>query len=223
MKTPIPKDEIVVLEERRSGEPRDFLRVWHRKIGRRRGAGPLSKPFQCDSVTRRLGMNAVAMVLHHRAGDGLLRVGLRASLRPALTLDGVPADPEPPGPRLWELPAGIIEAVDVGEEGLKRRCSLEALEEMGAAVEPALFRSLGGPVWLSPGVMAERIYFFEAALPSTDFVTPEGDGSPMEEDTPIIWVTLQEALALCHAEQSDAKTELGILRFMAAEQGRSER
>jgi len=205
-------DELVILSEQVSGDDGDFLRRWHRKICHRRADGTLTAPYKCDSVVRTPGMDAVAMVLHRRRAT-FLEVGLRGSLRPALALDADLRRGGRPSPRLWELPAGILEADDQGDDGLRRRCSAEALEEMGAHVAPGDFVPLGPPLWLSPGVIAERVYLFEAALPETPLTRPEGDGSPMEEDAPLRWLTVQDALALCRQGSSDAKTEVALLRF----------
>jgi 8-oxo-dGTP pyrophosphatase MutT (NUDIX family) len=208
-----PVDEIVIESETLSGEESDFLRGWHRRIRHRRPGGALTAPYQCDSVVRSLGMDAVAMVLHRRRPSGVLEVGLRGSMRPTLALDADLQRGSRPSPRLWELPAGILEAGDLGDDGLRHRCSAEALEEMGARVAPGDFVSLGSPIWLSPGIIAERIYLFEAALPDAPLERPEGDGSPMEEDAPIRWLTVAEALTLCREGASDAKTEVALLRF----------
>jgi ADP-ribose pyrophosphatase len=206
-------DDLVVVAERQGGEAGDFLRSWHRRIRHRRSTGGWTEPYQCDSVVRPLGMDAVAMVLHRRRPDGPPEVGLRHSLRPAIALDADPGRGARPLPRLWELPAGILEAGDLGEAGLRRRCSAEALEEMGARVVPEAFRALGPPLWLSPGVMAERVFLFEAVVPAGPLALPEGDGSPMEEGAALRWLPVDEALALCRRGESDAKTEVGLLRF----------
>lgn len=212
----LPRDRFTVVAEHRSGEDRDFLRVWHRRLRRRRADGSWSAPFQCDCVDRRLGMDAVAMVLHARGADGTVRVGLRPSLRPALALPptglGVGTELEASA-RLWEIPAGVLEAGDDGEPGQRHRCSLESHEEMGLIVPDEAFSALGGPVVLSPGVMAERIWIYAAAVDPALAGAPAGDGSPMEDDTEPVWLSLAEALALCEAGQADAKTEVALRRF----------
>ena len=205
-------------EERRSGEPGDFLRTWHRRIRHRRPDGTWSRPYHCDSVVRSLGLDAVAMVLAFpdRTAGGALRVGLRTCRRPALQLDR-PADPAaPPRALIWEVPAGVLERGDVGEAGRARRCQLEALEEMGARVPAEAFRLLGPPIWTSPGVIGERVWLYTARVTDTTFVVPEGDGSPMEQDAEVQWVPLPEALRRCTDGQSDAKTEIALRRFAAA-------
>jgi hypothetical protein len=212
----LPPDRFTVVDERRSGEDRDFLRVWHRRLRRRRGDGAWSAPFQCDSVERRLGMDAVAMVLHARGADGTVRVGLRPSLRPALALPaaalGVGAELEAAA-RLWEIPAGVLESGDDGEPGRRHRCSLESHEEMGLTVPDEAFTALGGPVVLSPGVMAERVWLYAAAVDPAVAGVPAGDGSPMEDDTEPTWLGLEAALAICEAGQADAKTEVALRRY----------
>lgn len=173
-------------------------------------------------------MDAVAFVLYRpgASGDGgagraadagapsdALLVGLRSCRRPAVLLDrrGLP-DP-PRDAQVWEVPAGIIEEGEWDEPARQRRCSLEALEEMGARVAPERFWPLGPPVWLSLGVMAERIYLYAAPLPDEPLGEPTGDGSPMEQDARIRWVPVEEALAVCRRGRSDAKSELALLRF----------
>lgn len=206
-------DALDVVSERRTGAGGDFLRGYQRQIRHRRADGTWTESYQCDSVKRPMGMDAVAFVLHRHRPDGTLEVGLRHSLRPALALDADLQHGDRPSSRLWELPAGILEASDRGEVGLRWRCSAEALEEMGARVAPEAFHSLGSPVWLSPGVMAERVHLFEAVLPPGPLARPEGDGSPMEEGARLQWLSVSEALALCRRGESDAKTEVALLRF----------
>ena len=208
--------QIEVVNERRSGEEGDFLHLWHRQI-RHEQDGTWTAPYQCDSVERPAGTDAVGLVLH-TVEHGVIRVGLRAGLRPALALDreqGVPFPGTRASPRLWEIPAGIVEAGDLGEEGLRRRCSLEALEEMGARVPAEAFEPLGEGFWLSPGVLAERVYLFEARVDPAALAEPTGDGSPMETGATCAWLQVPEALALCRAGQSDAKTEVALTRFAA--------
>lgn len=201
--------------ERQGSQEGDFLRTLHRRLRHRRPDGSFSKLYQCDSVLRTMGMDAVAMILHYPDAAGSPVVGLRTSRRPALLLDRPDLPDRPADGLLWEIPAGILEAEDHGEAGRRHRCALEALEEMGAEVEDGAFSPLGPPVWLSPGVMAEQVFLYHAAIPAPGRARPEGDGSPMEEDVQVAWVPLAEALARCALGGTDAKTELALRRFAA--------
>lgn len=201
--------------EERGGADGDFLRTVRRRIRHRRPDGTWSPPYQCDSVWRPLGMDAVAMVLHRRGEGGEVLVGLRTSRRPALRLDRPELAEGPPDGQIWEVPAGILEREDVGEAGRRRRCRLEALEEMGAEIPEEAFSPLGAPLWLSPGVIAERVHLYVAELPSAELVRPEGDGSPMEQDVRVAWIPLEAALGRCAEGATDAKTELALRRFAA--------
>lgn len=208
-----------ILEERHGAEAGAFLRTVHRRICHRRGDGSFSEPYQCDSVLRPAGMDAVAFLLHFRDASGVTMVGLRASRRPALFLDRPDLPDRPPDGLLWEVPAGIVEAADHGEAGRRRRCSLEAMEEMGVDASPEAFFPLGPPMWLSPGVMAERVYLFAAFVDGPGTVLPTGDGSAMEEDTLVTWVSMEEALARLAEGTTDAKTELALRRFASLASG----
>jgi len=129
-----------------------FLAIRRLHMHNRRGDGSASPGFVCDFVHRPYGQDAVVIVLWHRDATGAIHVLLREGMRPGLAFGRDPARaplPEPAGDGwLVELPAGIVEAGDVGEVGLRARAVAEALEEGGFAVEPAALVLLGaGTGW----------------------------------------------------------------------------
>ena len=114
-------------------------------------------------------------------------------------------------PLLWELPAGLIEKDETGMEGIRACAARETFEETGLTVAPGDFVELGGPSFLSPGVIAEQLFFFSAAVDLSKRAEPPGDGSPVEDRAELILVGFDEALRLT----ADVKSELGIRRLMA--------
>lgn len=188
-----------------------FLRLRRREVRVRRPDGSSSATMLYDSVDRR-ATDAVVMVLHDGAGSVLLRTAIRppVSFRAELTV------PElgPTGAVSWELPAGLVEADEQGEQGLRRCAARETLEEAGFEIDPGAFRVLGAPIYLSPGVIAERLYFYEAQVDPEMRGRPLEDGSPMEEGAAVRFFPLDECLA---RSLEDAKTELGLLRLWRAQ------
>jgi ADP-ribose pyrophosphatase len=180
--------------------------------------GAVSRTYPYDAVLRRY-LDAVALLLTTGAGAAT-RVCLRSCIRPPLVLRSsavVPFEEPARPPCLWELPAGLIEGGDVGAEGIRARAAAEAFEEVGARIPQERFAILAGAPFVSPGVIPERIFFARAEVERPeDASPPAGDGSPVEERAEIVWVMLDEALAMCdRGEIEDMKTELGLRRLGA--------
>ena len=99
--------------------------------------------------------------------------------------------------------------------GLRHRAALELLEEVGLRVTPERIEPLGPPVFLSPGLSAERIYYCCVEAPLGALEPAEGDGSLLEEGgEAVLYDDLEQAVAACRAgEIMDAKTELGLRRL----------
>jgi len=174
--------------------------------------------YPWDAVLRK-HIDAVALLLVTEAGDGPA-VCLRTCVRPPLllreTID-LPLRETRRYDYLWELPAGLLEAEDVGEGGIRSRAAIEAREEAGYELAADDFELLPGAPFVSPGVLPERIHFAVAQIadPSAG-VTPIGDGSAAEERAEIWWVGLAAALEMCDRGQiEDLKTELGLRRLAA--------
>ncbi|MCA1989393.1 MAG: NUDIX hydrolase [Desulfarculus sp.] len=170
-------------------------------------------------------VDAVVLVLYHSPRrQGQPRVLLRRCLRPSVVtrmenrlqslLDQGKAWPS----RLWELPAGGIEPMDLepGGLGVKGRAQMEAWEETGIRVRRGDLRPLGRPVFAAPAFCTERLHFFACAADPRLAQEPEGDGHPLEEGAELRWLPLARALAWCgRGEIVDSKTELGLRRFAA--------
>jgi ADP-ribose pyrophosphatase len=180
--------------------------------------GTVSKPYTCDFVVRPVGIDAVVVVLHHRDADGCVHVLLRRGLRPALALGRpVSAPPMPDdatGPWTIEVVAGILEADDRGEHGIRRRAAIEAAEEAGFTIDPNDVAFLGAGTFPTPGSMPEKYWLVHVAVdPSAQHVA-QGDGSPLEHHAETWWCALDQAIEDCVAGRIvDAKTELALRRL----------
>ncbi|MBK8480103.1 MAG: NUDIX hydrolase [Proteobacteria bacterium] len=180
------------------------------------GQGAASPPFVIDVVERSLGTDAVVVLPFARRPD---RVLLRRGLRPALRLgraQGLLREGTAAPLLQLEAVAGVVERDDKGAVELLRRAALELHEEAGLQVAETALRPLGPPAFLSPGLMAERIYFFavEAALTAEPACPPAGDGSPFELGATLELLELDEALARCgRGEIEDLKTECALRRL----------
>jgi ADP-ribose pyrophosphatase len=177
-----------------------------------------SAHYTLDLVERPVGTDAVAVLPYERCGAST-RILLRRGLRPAprLARAGEPTrEGDLPSLMHLELVAGVLELEDLRPGGLRHRASLELLEEVGLRVAPDQIEPLGPPVFLSPGLSAERIYYccVEAPL-GGPLEQCLGDGSLLEEGGEgVLYDDLEQALAACRAgEIMDAKTELGLRRL----------
>ncbi len=208
----LPRTRIELLGDLTPPQPDGFLRLCRRRLRNRYEDGTTSASYVYDSVERR-ALDAVVLVLH--TADG--RVCLRSSLRPPLAfrrLLPVPRDPNP-GCVLWELPAGLVEPSESGDDGIRACAARETLEETGLRVPPGAFRPLGPPVFLSPGVLAERLYYLAAQVQAEARGKPTEDGSPVEARGEVRFVTVKAALEACDAGRiGDAKSEIGIRRLV---------
>jgi transaldolase len=107
-----------------------------------------------------------------------------------------------------------VEPDEHGEAGLQRCSARETLEEVGLEVEPERFARLGTSVYLTPGLIAEKIHLLHARVDPGQAGEPSLDGSPVEERARIEWVPLAEALAACRDGRiEDIKTELALRRL----------
>lgn len=195
-----------------------FLSIRRLALRNRHDDGSLSRSYHLDFVERPYGLDAVAVALFARK-DSRVEVLLRDCLRPVLTF-GRSGSPRPlPDERPYlfvtEVVAGLIEAEDHGEEGLRRRAAMEVAEEAGYQVEPGQVFLLGAGTFLSPGIIGEKLWFAAVEIedPSAQGDL-EGDGSPMEEGATTRWVDLDAAIAACVAgEIEDVKTETALRRL----------
>jgi ADP-ribose pyrophosphatase len=190
-----------------------FVRVRRLSLRNRYADGSASREYRYDCAERD-AMDAVGILLVDAAG----RVCLRSSIRPPISLRpgyAVPLAGEETGdPTLFEIPAGLVEVHEKGEEGLRGCCARETLEEVGLDVAPSAFSRLGPGVYLTPGLIAEKIHVFVAEVDGGAASAPTMDGSPVEERAKIEWVPLAEALAACRDGRiCDVKTEVALRRW----------
>lgn len=204
-----PSIEVAVVEDHSATARCDegFLELRRLTLRNRYADGTESALYRYDLVTRD-ALDAVAIVLFAQT-EGGLSVCLRSALRPPLAF----RDDEP-GPVEWEVPAGLIEPHERGEAGRRGCAAREALEEVGLEVPPEAFEVLGPAVYLSPGVMAERLHFLAARVRPEARGAPTEDGSPVEERAQIRFVPLERALEACRDGRiRDIKTETAIRRL----------
>jgi ADP-ribose pyrophosphatase len=221
----LDKPEVAIdIVDDRSTSDGGFLRV-RRLVLRNRYAGSESSrdyPYDC---VERAAIDAVAIVLYARSPD---RVCVRSSIRPPLSLRptyALPIAAASADPTLFEIPAGLVEPDEHGEDGLRACAARETMEEVGLSLAADAFFRLGPGVFLSPGLSAEKIYFLAAEADPESAGTPSLDGSPVEERAIVRWLMLDDALDACRTGAiEDAKTELAIRRLiehLAADEGRA--
>ena len=178
--------------------------------------GDHSQPYFYECVLRKW-LDAVVLLLTGKVDDRE-SVCLRSSARPPVLLRSeldLPMQDRRDHSVLWELPAGLLEDGDRGDRGILRRAAIEALEETGYTLDPDDFSILPGSLFVSPGVIPERVRYVLAKVADPHrCVRPVGDGSIAEQGAGIWWIPLDEALSKCdRGEILDMKTELGIRRL----------
>jgi ADP-ribose pyrophosphatase len=200
-----------------------FLHVRRLRVRNVRGDGSRSPTYRVDVIDRPR-LDAVA-VLVWRRGDAGLEFLTRQNLRPAAYFrkDKVPNVPDGRTHLFCEeIVAGLLEASDAGEEGLRLRAREEVREEAGYVVEPARVQLLGAPFFVAPGIISEKIFLTAVEVTGLLHQMAEGDGTPLEEGGALAWrstLSLQKAIA--DGVIQDAKTELALGRFLASLQAGS--
>lgn len=214
-------EAIEIVEDRTATSRCDegFLHVRRYRARNRREDGSRSREYRIDVVDRP-ALDAVAVCLWARTPRGV-EVLLRRQLRPAVHFRAgrVRALPEPEYLLFEELVAGVLEPGETGLEALRRRGAEEVREEAGIDVDPARLEVLGGPFYMLPGIISEKIHLLAVEVARGEaqgaFPAPAGgDGSPMEEGAELVWRGLDSAIAACEAgELEDAKTEVAFRRL----------
>jgi ADP-ribose pyrophosphatase len=193
-----------------------FVRVRGLELANEYEDGSVSKPYSYFLVERTL-LDAVCLALWRRGAHGP-EVIVRSQLRPPLAFRHeyeVPMLANGTGAVQWEVPAGLIELGERGEQGLFARAAAEALEEVGVRLPASRFAMLGQASSLSPGLIAEKLHFVHAeVLASDEHGVAEGVGHPVEEQAVSAFVPLADALAAIDAGViHDVKTEVAIRRL----------
>jgi ADP-ribose pyrophosphatase len=192
-----------------------FARLRRFEVRNVREDGSRSAAYHLDAVERPAGADAVVVLAYEGERDA--RVLLRRGLRPVARW-GRSGQPTREGtvPPLFmlEAVAGVLEPGDVGDAGLRRRAAAELREETGLAVSPEEVKPLGPPVFISLGLMAERLYFCRVEVPLRLTAKAAGDGTLLEEGGAAEVYALGEALELCRTGRiEDAKTEVALRRL----------
>jgi len=190
-----------------------FLRLIRRKLCAHYPDGTVSEPFLYDEVDRR-ALDAVVIAAHY-TNDRCRSVYLRSSIRPPIYFrDAATAARHTPARQMWELPAGLAEPEEHGESGLCRAAVRELHEEAGFDAPPARFSELGPSLYTCPGVIAERLYFFDVEVDPGTRIDPPLDGSALERFGEVIDLPLADALDMCRrGDIEDVKTEIGLRRL----------
>jgi ADP-ribose pyrophosphatase len=220
VKLPGRIENVEIVKKEKVGNPEEssYLTLYSLLVENTYTDGTKSAPYRYEAVLRKW-LDAVVLVLWTQI-DEKVCVCLRTSIRPPLLLRPMIDLPQPDDERYFamlELPAGLIEASDQGEEGLRRRAAAETFEETGYQLSPNDFTPLGCRPFVTPGVIPEKMIFLTAKIADVGLRSlPEGDGSPSEEGADIMWVGVDEAVEMCNkGEIVDMKTELGIRRLGA--------
>jgi len=212
-----PSIRLELIEDLSPDAPPGFLRLVRRRLRAHYPDGTQSAPFVYDEVDRR-AIDAVVIVAHYVASGGERRVFLRSALRPPLYFRGASkaaaATPDRGG-GLWELPAGLIEASEHGAEDPAAAAARELHEEVGFTVAKEALGTLGPSMYPSPGVIAERHFYFEVTVDPSRRGEPKLDGSALEKDGVVRDLSVADALAMCaRGDIEDGKTELGLRRLV---------
>ena len=210
---------IEVVEDR-SAESRcdeGFLKLARLVVRNVYDDGSHSEAYPCDVVTRP-GSDAVVAVLYELDGDGRVQVVLRESPRVPVYLRKFKRFEHADAHEyltLREVVAGMVEDGDgPGAQGMRRRASIEALEEAGFETSLEAFELLGGETFASPGVTDEKIYYCAASVRWRERALAHGDGSVMEEWYELVRIELGAAIEACRRGGiPDMKTEVALLRL----------
>jgi ADP-ribose pyrophosphatase len=212
---------IEIVEDRTAHSRCDegFLRLKRFRARNRRADGSLSLEYPIDVIDRPT-LDAVAVCLWSRGPRGV-EVLTRRGLRPAAYFRRGKATVVPEGEYLLleELVAGVLEPGETGLAALRQRGAEEVREEVGLEVAPEELETLGGALFMLPGIASEKIHLLSVEVPRGTgpavFPAPEeGDGSPLEEGAELCWRPLAAAIAACErGEIEDAKTEIALRRL----------
>jgi ADP-ribose pyrophosphatase len=212
----LPVVELDELEDRSPVDAGGFLRLRRQRLRLRHPDGRLSDAFTFDHIQRK-ALDAVVVAAHYQA-EGRRWVFLRSAVRPAARLRPNDARPLPELDTLgcmWELPAGLVEPDECNVEGLQRCAARELEEELGFAIAPERFLTLGPSAFPAPGIIGERHHFFHVEVDPSTRGEPSEDGSVLEQDALIVPLPLDEIIELARGGAiEDSKSELALRRLV---------
>ncbi len=221
-----PEEEVVDIEvvedfSARARCDEGFLRLRRLRCRNLRADGSVSRTYPVDVVDRPVP-DAVAVLLWRHGASGV-EVLTRRTLRPAAYFRRQLPLPVPDTERyltVEELVAGVLERAESGQAGVLARAAAEAREEAGYSVQPEAVELLGPAFFMLPGIISEKIHPTAVDVTGKQPGRPTGDGSPLEEGASVRWWPISALLAACRdGTVADAKTELCVVRFLAARQG----
>jgi ADP-ribose pyrophosphatase len=194
-----------------------FLRVVRRRLRAHYPDGTQSAPFVYDEVDR-AAIDAVILCVHFLDASSVRQVYLRSAVRPPVAFRDRTRSPrpssDPAGGFFWELPGGLVEVREQSEAGLRHAAQREIREELGFDVPLDALAELGASMFPIPAIIAERHFYFEAAVDPKTRREPSLDGSALEHGGAVVTLPLADALARCQSgEFQDAKTELCLRRL----------
>ncbi len=210
--------DIEILEDRNRLEPgeRRFTDVRYFRVRNLYHDSEPSREYRLDMVSHR-GVDAVCSVPYH-FDNGICRILMIKSFRPVLKLRPLAPEPEP---FLWEIVAGVLEDGEHTLDGVKKRSADELQEEAGIKVDWRDVEIMGEPMYMSPGIYTEKIWFTAVETDIGKRLPAEHDGSVQEELIEQHEFSLEEALdCLRHGIIKDAKTEIAIYRLKEMLAGR---
>lgn len=207
-----PRIELEILQDLSPDTGSGFLKLTRRRLVAHYPDGTASAPFLYDSVDRR-ALDAVVVAAHYASPEGR-RVFLRSSIRPPVYFRAYPALLPEGSRQTWELPAGLAEPEEAGDEGLRRAAVRELHEEAGFSAPAERVSMLGPAVYPCAGVIGEKLFFFDIEVDPMTRSEPPLDGSALERFGEVIDIPLVHALEFCRrGDIEDAKTEIGLRRL----------
>lgn len=201
-----------------SSEDAGFLRIVRRRLRAHYPDGTSSPAFVYDEIDRS-AIDAVVLAVHFLDATGVRHVFLRSAVRPPVAFRNPARSARPSidplGGFLWELPAGLVEASEQSEGGLRHAARREIREELGFEVNEDALTELGPSVFPVPAFIAERHFFFEIEVDPNQRAEPSLDGSALEHGGAVVSLSVAEALDRCRrGEFQDGKTELCLRRLV---------
>ncbi len=175
--------------------------------------------MKVDAISRKLSDAVVIIPYFKNQIDNKYYVYLRSCLRTAVAVADYSSTMRITDciGNLFELPAGLVDESEIGEDGLKQAVVRELKEEVGFDLDSnsVLINRLGFPMFSTPGIIAERLYFYSVQVNPNEKGIPTEDGSPLEKGGIVELFSLHEAFEYIQdGKLLDCKTEIGLNRLI---------